>query len=38
MESAIMREKQFKGKSRAHKLVLIEAMNPQWRDLYQELG
>ena len=33
MEHAIMREKQIKGGSRAKKLALIEAANPQWRDL-----
>jgi putative endonuclease len=37
MESAIVREKQIKGGSRARKLALIEAMNPQWRDLYDEI-
>jgi putative endonuclease len=26
-----------KGGSRARKLALIEAMNPQWRDLYEEI-
>ena len=34
MEAAILREKQLKGGSRARKLALIEAMNPQWEDLY----
>ena len=33
MVEAIAREKQIKGGSRANKLALIEAMNPQWRDL-----
>lgn len=33
MESAILREKQLKGGSRLRKLTLIEAMNPEWRDL-----
>ena len=33
MVEAITREKQIKGGSRANKLALIEAMNPQWRDL-----
>ena len=36
MESAIAREKQIKGGSRAKKLALIEDANPQWRDLYPE--
>ena len=34
MEYAITREKQIKGGSRVKKLVLIEADNPLWRDLY----
>jgi putative endonuclease len=37
MDSAITREKQIEGGSRARKLALIEAMNPQWRDLYEEI-
>lgn len=35
--SAIAREKQIKGGSRADKLRLIRAINPQWRDLYDEI-
>ena len=38
MESAILREKQLKAGSRARKLGLIEAMNPDWQDLYDGLG
>ena len=38
MESAILREKQLKAGSRARKLWLIEAMNPDWQDLYDGLG
>ena len=38
MVAAIAREKQIKGCSRAKKLALIEAMNPQWRDLYEDLA
>lgn len=34
---AIEREKQIKGGSRKKKLALIEALNPHWRDLYEEL-
>jgi predicted GIY-YIG superfamily endonuclease len=34
---AIAREKQIKGGSRKKKLALIEALNPIWRDLYEEL-
>lgn len=33
VEAAIAREKQIKGGSRAKKLALIKAMNPQWCDL-----
>jgi len=35
--SAIAREKQIKGWSRAKKIALIESMNPQWRDLSEGL-
>ncbi len=38
MEAAIMREKQIKGGSRAKKLALIEAMNPGWHDLYEQIA
>ena len=34
MRAAITREKQLKAGSRAKKLLLIEAMNPEWQDLY----
>ena len=34
---AIQREKQIKGGSRKAKLNLIETMNPNWNDLYDEL-
>jgi putative endonuclease len=34
---AIVREKQIKGGSRAKKIALIEAMNPEWNDLYETL-
>jgi len=37
MEYAIAREKQIKGGSRKKKLALIEAQNPQWRDLFAEI-
>ena len=37
-EHAIAREKQIKGGSRAKKIALIEAMNPEWRDLFFEIG
>lgn len=34
---AIGREKQLKGGSRANKIVLINSINPEWRDLYDEV-
>ena len=37
VRSAIAREKQIKGGSRKKKLDLINAMNPEWRDLYYDL-
>jgi len=37
MEAAITREKQIKAGSRKKKLALIEAMNPNWRDLFDDL-
>ena len=38
MELAITREKQLKRWHRQWKLNLIEATNPQWRDLAEDLG
>jgi putative endonuclease len=38
MAGAIAREKQIKAGSRRKKLVLIEAMNPHWRDLFDDLA
>ena len=38
IDGAIAREKQIKGGSRAKKLALIESMNPDWRDLYDEIA
>jgi putative endonuclease len=37
MDSAIRREKQLKKWNRNWKLELIEKMNPQWRDLHDEI-
>ncbi len=37
MESAILREKQIKAGSRKKKLALIETMNPDWRDLSEDI-
>lgn len=35
--SAIEREKQMKAWKRSWKINLIEAVNPQWRDLYEDI-
>jgi putative endonuclease len=37
IESAIEGEKQIKGWLRKKKITLIESMNPNWNDLYDEL-
>jgi predicted GIY-YIG superfamily endonuclease len=37
MTEAITREKQIKAGSRSKKLALIEALNPEWKDLYETL-
>ena len=37
MLPAIAREKQIKGGSRKKKLALIEALNPEWRDLFDAI-
>jgi putative endonuclease len=36
-ENAIIREKQIKGGSRAKNNRLVESMNPEWRDVYNEI-
>ena len=36
VKEAIQREKQIKGWLRKKKIALIEAANPQWRDLSEE--
>ncbi len=38
MEYAILREKQLKAGSRAKKIALIEASNPEWRDLFFDIA
>lgn len=38
MLGAISREKQIKAGSRKKKLMLIESMNPAWRDLYDDIA
>ena len=37
MIDAITREKQIKAGSRPKKVALIEALNPEWKDLYETL-
>jgi putative endonuclease len=37
IEAAIQREKQIKGGSRKKKNDLIDSMNPEWRDLFDEI-
>ena len=37
-ESMLMREKQIKNWRREKKVFLIEKMNPNWEDLYDQLG
>ena len=36
VKSAIQREKQLKKWNRSWKIELIEKMNPEWKDLYDE--
>ncbi len=36
-ENAITREKQIKGGSRAKKIELVKKLNPDWKDLYDEI-
>jgi putative endonuclease len=37
METAIQRETQIKKGSRKNKLMLIERINPVWKDLYDDI-
>jgi putative endonuclease len=37
IDSAIIREKQIKKWNRRWKLRLIEAMNPEWKDLFKDI-
>jgi len=37
IEDAIRREKQIKGWVRKKKIALIESINPEWKDLFEEL-
>ena len=36
-ENAILREKQVKGGSRQRKIDLINSLNKEWQDLYQQI-
>lgn len=38
IEEAINREKQLKAGSRAKKIKLIKSINPEWKDLFEEVG
>lgn len=38
MDAAITREKQIKKWRRSWKIELIEASNPEWNDLYEDLN
>ena len=38
MDEAIAREKQIKGGSRGRKISLVEAINPEWKDLCETLA
>src|ERR1044071_1118400 len=35
---ALERERQIKAGSRAKKIQLVEGFNPEWKDLYEDLG
>ena len=37
IENAIVEEKRIKGGSRQKKIQLIEDMNPEWKDLWDEI-
>ncbi len=37
VRAAIAREKQIKGGSRQKKVDLVNSLNPEWRDLYDEI-
>jgi putative endonuclease len=37
VNAAIAREKQIKGGSRRKKMDLIHSLNPEWKDLYEEI-
>jgi putative endonuclease len=37
VHATIAREKQIKGGSRKQKIDLINSLNPEWKDLYEEI-
>jgi putative endonuclease len=37
MSGAVKRERQIKEWKRAWKVELIESINPEWRDLYEDI-
>ena len=37
VNNAIAREKQIKGRTRARKEELIKTLNPEWKDLYEDI-
>jgi len=37
IEDAIAEEKRIKGGNRKNKLKMIEALNPEWKDLWEEV-
>ena len=37
VQAAIIREKQIKGGSRKKKVDLINSLNPEWRDLFEDI-
>jgi putative endonuclease len=37
VHAALAREKQIKGGSQKKKVDLIESINPEWKDLYEEI-
>ncbi len=37
VNAAIAREKQIKAGTRQKKINLVELMNPEWRDLYEDI-
>jgi putative endonuclease len=38
IHSALAREKQIKGGSRKQKIDLINSLNPEWKDLFDEIS